>query len=94
VALRMSPSANWRRDQTPELLERDRVVESCDVDDLAHLNKPGVSIRRRRVVDRRAASVPHDDNGVVLAVDAADGRRSERVSGRERLPNGASLLKG
>ena len=85
VALGMPLSANHRRDLIPELVERDAVVESRAVDDLAvaHPHEPGVSVLLRRVVDRRAETVPQNDDGVVVDVDAADGHRSERVSGRE-----------
>lgn len=92
VALCMAPSFDGRRDLSPELVERDAVVERCAVDDLAvsHLHEPGVGVLVRRVVDRRAATSPErmTVSSSALMRSLVTGRKGSVVE--KRLPNGAS----
>jgi hypothetical protein len=58
-------------DTSPELVERDAVVEGCAVDDLsvAHLHDPDVAVLVGLTVVGDAAAVPNDDDGVAVGVD-------------------------
>src|SRR5580658_9377960 len=77
-------------DASPEVVERDAVVECGAVNDLAvsELHDPGVAVLIGVTVADDPAAVPDDDDGVAVGVDAADGDGRNGPDAVNRARNG------